>query len=175
MKTKISIVILGIVLAITLVACEWWHYGTIIEDGIDIRLTDINGNNLLDSTNPNAFDVDSIQIYRLLPDGNLWLAQNEGTHCPNGFEVYKGEYAKMYIEVSSDGPDHPELSMTKIDNSTTYIRWNSQDTDTVYATIYHKKGLHCIDEVYYNGKLMIEGYLKRGSSALVKIHVIKNK
>jgi len=70
----------------------------------------------------------------------------------------------MSLEVSSDSPEHQELDITRIYNSTTYIHWNNQDTDTIYTTIYHNKGQHFIDEVYYNGRLMIEGYKKRGSS-----------
>ena len=145
-------------------SCEFPR-GTIINSKVYINVIDSIGNNLLDSTKTNSFNEDSIKIYRLLPNGNLWLAQNEGTDCPNGFSISHNLLQSfMSLEVSSDSPEHQELDITRIYNSTTYIHWNNQDTDTIYTTIYHNKGQHFIDEVYYNGRLMIEGYKKRGSS-----------
>ena len=54
--------------------------------------------------------------------------------------------------------------VTRASSVTSYIRWKHNDFDTIVTNIYHHGGLHFIDEVYYNGRLMIEGYKKRGSS-----------
>ena len=76
------------------------------------------------------------------------------------------DFKKLFdsLKIEYIATDYQELDITRIYNSTTYIHWNNQDTDTIYTTIYHNKGQHFIDEVYYNGRLMIEGYKKRGSS-----------
>ena len=63
--------------------------------------------------------------------------------------------------------------VTRASSVTSYIRWNYNDLDTIVANIYHYKGLHFIDEVYYNGRLMIEGYKKRVSSRAEMIIVKK--
>ena len=54
--------------------------------------------------------------------------------------------------------------VTRTSSVTSYIRWKHNDLDTIVTNIYHHGGLHFIDEVYYNGRLMIEGYKKRGST-----------
>ncbi|MFC2719757.1 MAG: DNA-directed RNA polymerase I, partial [Bacteroidota bacterium] len=87
------------------------------------------------------------------------------------FEANKGkgfsfsEQHKFLCFYATDATTkHPELMVTRASSVTSYIRWNYNDFDTIVANIYHYKGLHFIDEAYYNGRLMIEGYKKRGSS-----------
>ena len=65
------------------------------------------------------------------------------------------------------------------ENSTTYISWDLKDTDTIYATFYHSKSkngkstMDLVNEVYYNGNLVVENLEKRGLMSPAKAHIIK--
>ncbi len=175
MKTKISIVILGIVLAIGLLSCE--YTGTYINAGIYIKLIDSNGNNLLDNKNPNAFNIDSIKIYRLLANGDIIAAEDDYNIPMNAFKGFNIADSEMHLHITNPTTKHQELMISKASNVTVYIHWDLQDIDTVYSTIYHHRGIHIVDEVYYNGKQVLESHKKRGGiyNSLNRITIVKNK
>ena len=164
MKAKIGMTVLAVIFTLANSSCE--YTGTQIDDEIIIKIVNSEGKNMFDSTTQNAINIDSIRIYRRLANGDTIAAENN-----YNFEANKGkgfsfsEQHKFLCFYATDATTkHPELMVTRASSVTSYIRWNYNDFDTIVANIYHYKGLHFIDEAYYNGRLMIEGYKKRGSS-----------
>ena len=164
MKAKIGITVLAVIFTLVNNSCE--YTGTRIDDKVIIKVVNSEGKNMFDSNTKNAINIDSIKIYRRLANGDTIAAENN-----YNFEANKGkgfsfsEQHKFLCFYATDATTkHPELMVTRASSVTSYIRWNYNDFDTIVANIYHYKGLHFIDEAYYNGRLMIEGYKKRGSS-----------
>ena len=164
MKAKIGITVLAVIFTLANNSCE--YTGTRIDDEIIIKVVNSEGKNMFDSTTPNAINIDSIKIYRRLANGDTIAAENN-----YNFEANKGkgfsfsEQHKFLCFYATDATTkHIELRITEASSITSYIRWNYNDFDTIVTNIYHHGGLHFIDEVYYNGRLMIEGYKKRVSS-----------
>ena len=164
MKAKIGITVLAVIFTLANSSCE--YTGTQISKRVIIKVVNSEGKNMFDSTTKNAINIDSIRIYRRLANGDTIAAENN-----YNFESNKGkgfsfsERRKFLRFYATDATTkHIELRITEASSVTSYIRWKHNDFDTIVANIYHHGGLHFIDEVYYNGRLMIEGYKKRGSS-----------
>ena len=164
MKAKIGITVLAVIFTLANSSCE--YTGTQIDDEIIIKVVNSEGKNMFESTTKNAINIDSIKIYRRLANGDTIAAENNYDIEANkgkGFSFSEQhKFLRFYATASTT--KHPELKITEASSVTSYIRWKHNDFDTIVANIYHHGGLHFIDEVYYNGKLMIEGYKKRGSS-----------
>jgi len=166
MKAKIGITVLAVIFTFANSSCESIIGGSIRDSEVIIKVVNSEGKNMFDSTTKNAINIDSIRIYRRLANGDTIAAENN-----YNFEANKGkgfsfsERRKFLRFYATDATTkHPELKITEASSVTSYIRWKHNDFDTIVANIYHHGGLHFIDEVYYNGRLMIEGYKKRGSS-----------
>ena len=164
MKAKIGITVLAVIFTLANNSCE--YTGTLIDDKVIIKVVNSEGKNMFDSNTKNAINIDSIRIYRRLANGDTIAAENN-----YNFEANKGkgfsfsEQHKFLCFYATDATTkHIELRITEASSISSYIRWNYNDLDTIVTNIYHHGGLHFIDEVYYNGRLMIEGYKKRGSS-----------
>ena len=164
MKAKIGMTVLAVIFTLANSSCE--YTGTRINGEVIIKVVNSEGKNMFDSTTKNAINIDSIKIYRRLANGDTIAAENN-----YNFEANKGkgfsfwEQDKFLCFYATDATTkHIELRITEASSITSYIRWNYNDLDTIVTNIYHHGGLHFIDEVYYNGKLMIEGYKKRVSS-----------
>ena len=164
MKAKIGMTVLAVIFTLANSSCE--YTGTRIDDEIIIKVVNSEGKNMFDSTTKNAINIDSIKIYRRLANGDTIAAENN-----YNFEANKGkgfsfseQHKFLCFYAAASTTKHPELMITRASSVTSYIRWKHNDFDTIVANIYHHGGLHFIDEVYYNGRLMIEGYKKRGSS-----------
>ncbi len=145
---------------------------------IRIKLADIKGDNLLAT----KLYGDSIEIYHIYPCGHTVLdcinVEGKGI-VKTGFSLSKD---KQYVEVNIGSG---EGIWSHIDNGqliypfeqrsgqtfTTYIKWNSQDTDTIITTFIDKKDvvetnlipvyigwINTYDKVYYNDSVVIESY-----------------
>ena len=174
MKAKTGMTVLAVIFTLANSSCE--YTGTQIDDEIIIKVVNSEGKNMFDSTTKNAINIDSIKIYRRLANGDTIAAENN-----YNFEANKGkgfsfsEQHKFLCFYATDATTkHPELMVTRASSVTSYIRWNYNDLDTIVTNIYHHGGLHFIDEVYYNGRLMIEGYKKRVSSR-AEMTIIKDR
>ena len=174
MKAKIGITVLAVIFTLANNSCE--YTGTRLDSQVIIKVVNSEGKNMFDSTTQNAINIDSIKIYRRLANGDTIAAENN-----YNFEANKGkgfsfsERRKFLRFYATDATTkHPELKITEASSVTSYIRWKHNDFDTIVTNIYHHGGLHFIDEVYYNGKLMIEGYKKRGSS-YAAMTIVKNR
>ena len=164
MKAKIGMMVLAVIFSLANSSCE--YTGTQIDNQVIIKVVNSEGKNMFESNTKNAINIDSIRIYRRLANGDTIAAENN-----YNFEANKGkgfsfsEQHKFLCFYATDATTkHIELRITEASSVTSYIRWKHNDFDTIVTNIYHHGGLHFIDEVYYNGRLMIEGYKKRGSS-----------
>ena len=164
MKVKIGITVLAVIFVLANNSCE--YTGTRIDDEIIIKVVNSEGKNMFDSTTKNAINIDSIKIYRRLANGDTIAAENNyDIEANKGKGFSFSERRKFLRFYATDATTkHIELRITEASSVTSYIRWKHNDFDTIVANIYHHGGLHFIDEVYYNGRLMIEGYKKRGST-----------
>ena len=166
MKAKIGITVLAVIFTLANSSCEYIIGGSIRDSGVIIKVVNSEGKNMFDSTTKNAINIDSIKIYRRLANGDTIAAENNYNFESNkgkGFSFWEQDkFLRFYATEATT--KHPELEITEASSITSYIRWNYNDLDTIITNIYHYGGLHFIDEVYYNGRLMIEGYKKRGSS-----------
>ena len=174
MKAKIGITVLAVIFALANSSCE--YTGTQISKRVIIKVVNSEGKNMFDSTTKNAINIDSIRIYRRLANGDTIAAENNydiESNKGKGFSFW--EQDKFLCFYATDATTkHPELMVTRASSVTSYIRWKHNDFDTIVANIYHYKGLHFIDEVYYNGRLMIEGYKKRVSSR-AEMTIVKDR
>ena len=174
MKAKIGMTVLAVIFTLANNSCE--YTGTRLDSQVIIKVVNSEGKNMFDSTTQNAINIDSIKIYRRLANGDTIAAENNydiESNKGKGFSFW--EQDKFLCFYATDATTkHPELMVTRASSVTSYIRWNYNDFDTIVANIYHYKGLHFIDEVYYNGRLMIEGYKKRVSSR-AEMTIVKNR
>jgi len=174
MKAKIGMTVLAVIFVLANNSCE--YTGTRIDDEIIIKVVNSEGKNMFDSTTPNAINIDSIKIYRRLANGDTIAAENNYDIEANkgkGFSFSeRRKFLRFYATASTT--KHIELRITEASSVTSYIRWKHNDFDTIVANIYHHGGLHFIDEVYYNGRLMIEGYKKRGSTD-ARMTIVKDR
>jgi len=174
MKAKIGITVLAVIFVLANNSCE--YTGTRIDDEIIIKVVNSEGKNMFDSTTKNAINIDSIKIYRRLANGDTIAAENNyDIEANKGKGFSFSERRKFLRFYATDATTkHIELRITEASSVTSYIRWKHNDFDTIVANIYHHGGLHFIDEVYYNGRLMIEGYKKRGSTD-ARMTIVKDR
>ena len=174
MKAKIGMTVLAVIFTLANSSCE--YTGTQIDSQVIIKVVNSEGKNMFESTTPNAINIDSIKIYRRLANGDTIAAENNYDIEANkgkGFSFSeRRKFLRFYATEATT--KHPELEITEASSITSYIRWKYNDFDTIVTNIYHYGGLHFIDEVYYNGKLMIEGYKKRGSTD-ARMTIVKDR
>ena len=166
MKAKIGITVLAVIFTFANSSCESIIGGSIRDSEVIIKVVNSEGKNMFDSTTKNAINIDSIKIYRRLANGDTIAAENNydiESNKGKGFSFWEQDKFLCFYATEAT-TKHIELRITEASSITSYIRWKYNDLDTIVANIYHHGGLHFIDEVYYNGRLMIEGYKKRGSS-----------
>ena len=164
MKAKIGMTVLAVIFALANNSCE--YTGTRINGEVIIKVVNSEGKNMFDCNTKNAINIDSIKIYRRLANGDTIAAENNydiESNKGKGFSFWEQDKFLCFYATEAT-TKHIELRITEASSVTSYIRWKHNDFDTIVTNIYHHGGLHFIDEVYYNGKLMIEGYKKRGSS-----------
>lgn len=163
MKTKV--LMLFVLAAIIFINCSCEYTGTLLGDTILLEVYNTKGQSLLDSTYAGALIEDSIKVYRLLNSGDTILsekAQDRLTPCTSpkrGFSF--GRPNIIYFHCSEDMTSHEELDIFTASRITSYVYWGAGDMDTIVANVYHKGGIHVLNEVYFNGNLVVEGYKKR--------------
>ena len=174
MKAKIGITVLAVIFTLANSSCE--YTGTRINGEVIIKVVNSEGKNMFESTTKNAINIDSIKIYRRLANGDTIAAENNydiESNKGKGFSFWEQDKFLCFYATEAT-TKHIELRITEASSITSYIRWKYNDFDTIVTNIYHYGGLHFIDEVYYNGRLMIEGYKKRGSTD-ARMTIVKNR
>ena len=117
-----------------LFACHKPKPAPIPNEKIGIKMVDINGKNLIGT----KLYGDSIKVF----------SKNDN---------HKSKYINddvLFVNICD--LSNPGYGYNKTD--TTYIQWNSKDTDTIRATFGHYAAYYIFDKVYYNDSLVIKSY-----------------
>jgi hypothetical protein len=128
--------------------------GVIIDLSNDIHVLSKDGQNLLDPVAPNSFKKEDIKIYYLI-NGQKTEIFNNQLDAPRQFMIFKvGADAKNYaneplMRVFSN--DNGVVNQDGNEITTTYIEWNSMDTDTLATQIRHAGASVFTEKVWYNG------------------------
>jgi hypothetical protein len=144
-------------------------YGVYLDMEMPIKLVNTNGDDLLKT----SMYGDSIEIYHVYEDGCAVLDYVPSADIKEGYYI-TGNIINVALDARGGHWHNDKLyypdSPSKMENSITYIKWNSQDTDTIYATFIHLRATdkqplsygYCVfdfyDKVYYNGKQIIESW-----------------
>lgn len=161
-------------------------FGIYKDEIFEIRVRDSKGNDLLDPSNPNGYNVDSIRVFYRLTDGTLYKGQTyydvEGiARDPGDYELMRSKdgYVLSFIlyTLHSKKSDHERPKM--------YIDWNNDDRDTIKAKLITRRGDpkdttdagYCIfavwDTIWYNGKLIAADWKKTMLQGFVPPVIIK--
>ncbi len=134
---------------------------------IFIGIADLSGNDMFDTTNANAYDLDSIRLFRKNPTtGEVELVNPGWTHYPYGYDFFFNQKPYLISVLLADDFSTPR--------TTTYIHWTPTDIDTVDATFVEGFNYFVVDEVFINGKQVAEKYSKRPSNR-VFVHLVKDR
>ena len=146
--------------------------------GICLKFQNSSGENLLDVSNPNHINMDTVYLYRISKDGcEIMLVSNKyATTFSKGFGITgSGKDTRMGIGLDGSGLGllhyHGSTEIrdyegrANMDKCTLLLKWNTQntDTDTICTTFVHSKteggsSWDAFDKVYYNDKLIISSY-----------------
>ncbi len=113
---------------------------------IDFIIKDSEGNDLLNSNNPNAINIDNIKIIYEI-NGEQVVYYDEFMGAPKGFFlIEEGEYNRIRvfpnIDINSEFP-------------VTYVQWSENDTDKLsYEIIRYDTGSTYISKVWLNDELI---------------------
>lgn len=185
--TKYLAILTTLIVIIFFGSCDFGNEGNAVVDmEFTMFITDKNNNNLLDTLNSDAYNPDSIKLYRVFSDNCVELIYEKNKIHSSFFDITKisGKSMAILSLVNStphihNGKEVKGNTFKDAENSTTYISWDSKDTDTIYATFYHSKSkngkstMDLVNEVYYNGNLVVENLEKRGLMSPAKAHIIK--
>lgn len=117
---------------------------TIVSLGISMSISDVNGNDLLDPQNPDAYTKDEIKLFYLI-DGEPVEVYNPGMDHPNGFKIFQHENEyRIGIALNHDENENPPV---------TYIHWSNGDTDTLQATFRRWDNGIEVRKVWFNNEL----------------------
>ena len=189
MNTKILKVTIVIVLCFLTLSCKKKQncFGVYMDETFTFYVRDSAGNDLLDPSNPNGYNIDSIRVYYLLTDGTLHKGQTyyefeKGVaRNPGDYELMRSKdgYVLDFIlrTLHSKKSDHERPKM--------YIDWNDSDRDTIKAKLITRRGDpkdttdagYCIfavwDTIWYNGKLIAADWKKTMLQGFVPPVIIK--
>jgi hypothetical protein len=128
--------------------------GVMIDLSNDIHVVSKDGQNLLDPVAQNSFNKDEIKIYYLINGKKTEILDNK-LDAPRQFMIFKvGADAKNYaneplMRIFSN--DNGVVDQDGNEIATTYIEWNSMDTDTLVSQIRHSGASIYTEKVWYNG------------------------
>ncbi|UII21025.1 hypothetical protein [Fulvivirga ligni] len=114
---------------------------------IDITMTvvDMDGNDLLDPSNPNAYSESDIDLVFLI-DGEEEVYFNANMDAPKGFKIYKNEVGEGYVMRV-----FPNTAISE-DDPVTYIQWGEDDRGTLACEIQRGENFEICTKVWYNGE-----------------------
>jgi len=174
-KTFVYLIFIFFIIAcrpIYTVGCGGELFG---ETVIGLKVQNKLGENLLDKTNPNYINTDSVFLYRVSKDGCEILIYAKFNDNSKGFGVSgTGKNTVMGISLTGNGialyhyHGTTEIKDEDFPNCTLLIKWNLQntDTDTIFSTFIKKNPWDpnsiCkwdyFDKVYVNSKLLVSSW-----------------
>ena len=127
-----------------------------LDDSFSFYVQTEDGEDLLDSTNPHAYNLDSIKIY-YRDFYRHYIYYNDEYHgCSRGFYITPLHDSHLFVVILSD-------NMFDNETESLIIEWNSTDQDTIDTKFIYKSGNSpCMfavwDRIIYNGDTLATGY-----------------
>ena len=146
-----------ILLSLVLSSCKEENgQGDFIDGSFSFYVQTKDGEDLLDSNNPHAYNQDSIKIYYLYTYRNYIYFNDESRDCSRGFYINPYGDSHMFDVMLSDDLIHNETESL-------IIEWNSTDQDTIDTKFIYTDGnspyLFAVwDLIRYNGDTLAMGY-----------------
>jgi hypothetical protein len=135
------------ILTITLISCssdEPRNCCTVISLGADIKYEDVNGINLLNSTD-DGYDISEIEVFHKI-DGE-WKKYYEGNL----------DYPKGILKSEIDGESYLTIFLSNKTNeediSETKLKFSEGDEDIIKSIIEKKSGNEIVTKIWYNDEL----------------------
>jgi hypothetical protein len=133
---------------------------------VAFKVQSASGVDLLNPANPEAINIDAIEIYHVMADSSVILEYESGLDARDGFSIISpsASASEFYLfdlallPIGNNVGYIPTLAddATRVEQHTLYIKWNENDTDTVYATFKHNGSVHTYDKVWYNENLITQ-------------------
>jgi hypothetical protein len=136
----------------------------VVDIGIEIFISNTNGENLLLGLTPNAINPDSIRlIYRL--NGENFTVYNSNMDCPRAV-CFLNDLGSERISITPNNTENEEYPIT-------YIRWENDDSDTIKCHFLRKgnstnTSIVC-DKVWFNDLLVFPDNAVAGYGRAFKI------
>ena len=117
---------------------------------VEFKVTSIDGIDLLNPNNANAFLENNIKIYNLI-DNEIVEVYNPNAQYARDFKIVSPENSgieEYFIRVYINNP--------KLENAITYIEWNETDTDTIRTNSVSNGNSLVLTQAWYNDNLLID-------------------
>lgn len=144
--------LLIVLVAFSIISCssEDIKNAVFISGGVEFNVLDIQGNDLLNPQIESNFNnTENIKIYFVI-NGEAVLFDKPNLDLPKGYLIYKKENEDVYrmgLFVNLEG-----------NTTTTLIKWNNTETDTIKCEIERKGNYYIsVSKVWYNNVLKYDG------------------
>lgn len=144
--------LLIVLVAFSIISCssEDTKNAVFISGGVEFNVLDIQGNDLLNPQIESNFNnTENIKIYFVI-NGEAVLFDKPNLDLPKGYLIYKKENEDVYrmgLFVNLEG-----------NTTTTLIKWNNTETDTIKCEIERKGNYYIsVSKVWYNNVLKYDG------------------
>lgn len=193
MKNKISFIALCMI-SVILLSCKHTAsrhgepdcFGIYKDEIFKICVRDSKGNDLLDPSNPNGYNIDSIRVYYVLTDRTLYKGQTsyhifDNIKNPGDYQLMRSKdgYVLNFIlyTLHSKKSNHERPKI--------YIEWNNDDRDTIKAKLIVREGnpkdptdggyckFFVWDTIWYNRKVIAADWKKTTLQGFVPPVIIK--
>lgn len=114
----------------------------IVDIGVDMSVSDINGNDLLDPEASNGIKKEDIKLFRV-ENGSLKEVVNYNSDYSSDIMIYQVQNSKYRLRVLT-----PE--------TLTYIQWKGADMDTLQCEFKSTSNSKICTKVWYNSKLVYD-------------------
>ncbi|MXV37823.1 hypothetical protein GO491_03890 [Flavobacteriaceae bacterium Ap0902] len=121
----------------------------IIDTDINISVKDVDGNDLLNTNNPNSFNQNEFKIFYEI-DGEQIEVNDENLDYSKGFFVYQHE-SEFRIRIFPNTNKNASYPIT-------YIRWSEMDIDTLKCEIDRNGSSEICKKVWFNNELVWQAY-----------------
>jgi hypothetical protein len=136
---------LSALLLVSLWACDDPNPNTVIDINVNLRVSDQNGQDLLNPNNPSHFIEDDIRIY-YVQNGVKKEVYNPNYDRKRNFEIDENTSTGTYFMILSVD----EGITKKTETTRTLIQWKEGVVDTLDCLITKEKTSRYCDKVIYN-------------------------
>ena len=193
MKNRISYIMVGMI-SVILLSCKHTAsrhgepdcFGIYRGETFAFYVRDSAGNDLLDPSNPNGYNIDSIRVYYVLTDRTLYKGQTsyhifDNIKNPGDYQLMRSKdgYVLNFIlyTLHSKKSNHERPKI--------YIDWNDSDRDTIKAKLIVREGnpkdptdggyckFFVWDTIWYNRKVIAADWKKTMLQGFVPPVIIK--